>query len=176
MHLSWDELVDYWADEHPDPDAIEAHTMGCVDCTTLSERVAAVTHALGRLVPPFLSTEALAKLRTRGLRIDEAVFQPEDRREVVFPRELDVLIFRLQGLPDDAVRLDFTMFIEGTETRVVELANVPFVQGTALLACQQHYASLPPDVVVSLRATHADGRQTETRYTILHRFESLWTP
>lgn len=170
MHLSWEELVDYWADEHPDPDEIEAHTMGCADCTGLSERVMAVTRALGRLAPPLLSTKVLEKLRARRLRIEESVFQPGDRREVVIPRELDVMVFRLQGVPVDAVRLDFAMTVEETAAPLVQLADVPFAQGAALLACQQHYASLPPDVVISLRATHADGGQSETRYTILHRF------
>ena len=170
MHLSWDELVDYWADEHPDPDAIEAHTMGCAECASLSERVADVAHALGRLAPPLLSTELLGKLHARGLRIGESAFRPGERREVLFPRELDVLVFRLQGVPNDAVRLDFTMSVEGTGAPVVQLADVPFADGAALLACQQHYASLPSDVVVSLQATHRDGRRSETCYTILHRF------
>lgn len=171
MHLSWEELVDYWADEHPDADEVEAHTMSCADCTALSERVVALTRALGRLAPPLLSADVLEKLRARGLRIEESEFHPGDRREVAIPRELDVLVFRLQGVPEDAVRIDLAMTVEETATPLMQLADIPFVRGAALLACQQHYASLPPNVVVSLHATAADGRQSETRYTIRHRFE-----
>ena len=113
-HLGWDELVDYWMDEHPDADAIEAHVMGCSTCTQLSARVVALTRALGTLLPPLVTPGTLAKLAGRGLRVSESVWHPGDRREVVFPADLDVLIHRLEGLPADATRLDFTMFAEST--------------------------------------------------------------
>ncbi|HEX5660172.1 MAG TPA: hypothetical protein VFX59_23420 [Polyangiales bacterium] len=169
-HLSWQALVDYWADDHPDPDAVELHTMGCAECTERSASVGAVARALGKLLPPLLTPGMLSALQARGLRIAQNVFAPGDRREVPFPVDLDVLIHRLEGLADDVVRLDFKMFVESTGAAITALDDVPFVQGAALLACQQHYASLPWDAVVELHATHRDGRKSQTRYTILHRF------
>jgi hypothetical protein len=169
-HPSWQELVDYWADDHPDPDALELHAMGCAACTERSESVGALAQALAKLLPPLLTPGMLAALQARGLRVAQNVFAPGDRREVPFPVDLDVLIHRLEGLPDDVVRLDFRMAVESTGAAITALDDVPFAQGAALLACQRHYASLPWDTVVELHATHRDGRKSHTRYTILHRF------
>lgn len=179
MHLSWEELVDYWADEHadaesdtrPEVEALELHTMSCDVCAQLSARIAAIARALPGLLPPLLSAELLAKLPARGLHVSETALQPGERREVFFPAEVDVLVMRLEGLPPELARLDFQMAQEGTGAPFVQLQDVPFAHGAALLACQQHYASLPPDVVVTLHATDKAGQRSEHRYTILHRFE-----
>ena len=43
-------------------------------------------------------------------------------------------------------------------------------EGAVLVACQRHYASLPPDTVMEV-SIHAPGEAARTAtYTILHQF------
>jgi hypothetical protein len=52
--------------------------------------------------------------------------------------------------------------------------DAPFdrARGEVLVACQQHYASYPPDTVAEVRVHDAEGRERLDTYTILHRYES----
>lgn len=171
-HLSWEQLCDYWAEDAQG--GVEEHLMGCDACTQLSASVAAISEPLRNLVPPLITAATLAKLATRGLCVVENPMLPGDRRDVLFPADADLLIHRLGGLAlADVTRVDFKMWVEETGEVLAAIEAAPFDAraDSVLLVCQQHYASLPPNVVGELAAKHADGSETRSRYTILHRFE-----
>lgn len=170
------DLVDYWAGDLDSDrqDAVEAHLIGCAACTTHSGRIAAITETLRGLIPPIVSTEMLAGLRKRGLSVIENVMRPGDRKDVVFPNDVDVLIHRLSGLPlADAVSVRFRMTAESTGQLMAEIDDVPFdrATGSVLIACQKHYAAMPHDTVAEMRVRDRAGRETVHIFTILHSFE-----
>jgi anti-sigma factor RsiW len=173
--VPWERLVDYWAgDLAPDDEsAIEDHLMGCEACTAASSRVAAVTEAIRAMIPLVVTREMVDALRARGYRVQEGRFAPGDRREVVFPEDVDLMIFHLAGLDLAGVaRLDMTMRSEGSADVLTAVEDAPFDReaGEVLLCCQRHFASFPPDVVAELRLHPAAGEPQLAAYTILHRF------
>lgn len=175
-HLSWELLCDYWAGELTleAEESVEAHTMQCEACAQLSAGLVAVTEPLRTLIPPLISTATLAKLAARGLRVLENPMQPGDRRPVLFPAEMDLMIHRLGGLAlADVTRVDFRLWVEETGDVLAVIEGAPFdvATGSVMLVCQQHYASLPHNVVSQLALQHADGSVTRAEYTILHQFE-----
>lgn len=173
--VAWAELVDYWAGDLPADrqDAIDEHLMGCATCSAESARIAAVTETLRELLPPILSEEMAAALRLRGLRVLENPMQPGERRSVVFPRDVDVLLHRLRLPLDTAASVNFRMLHEASGRVIGQADDVPFdrTTGSVLVACQQHYAAFPPDTVAELRVRSTSGAETIERFTILHVFE-----
>lgn len=175
--LSWAQLVDYWAGDAP-PDQQEAfdeHLMGCAACSAESTRVASITETMRGMLPPIITDELLPILRARGTRVLENPMQPGERKEVLFPNEVDVLIHRLGGLPlAEAASVRFVLLEDGTDRLLVELHDVPFerAKGCVLVACQKHFRGFPEDNVAEIRVRDASGSETVHRFTILHRFES----
>lgn len=175
-HLLFEQLCDYWAGEL-DVDAeerVEAHTMGCEACAQRSSGLLALTEALRMLSPPVIDAAALAKFSARGLRVLENSMQPGERRSVRFPADVDLMVHRLGGLAlADVSQVDFRMRVEETGAVLVVLEAAPFdvATGSVMLLCQQHYATLPPNVVSELELHHANGSVTRTEYTIRHQFE-----
>lgn len=172
--LTWAQLVDYWAGDLPveQQDTIDEHLIGCELCTAESMRVAAVTEAMRSMLPPIVSLELVEKLRQRGLSVLEKPIRPGERKEVLFPNAVDVLIHRLTGLPlEDAVRVDFKFSGEDGEV-LIELNDVPFdrATGSVLIACMKHYPG-PADTVAETRVRDSGGAETVQVFTILHRFE-----
>lgn len=173
--LLWETLVAYWADDLPaaELDATEQHLMACGACNAAAERVAQLTHSLRALLPPLLSPERLEALRQSGLRVHDNPMQPGERRQVVFPTGVDILLHRLGGLDlTDAERVRFRLSDERTGSSLVELPEVPFDRGRGelLLACQLHYAFMPHDTVADLQIERRGGATQLVRYTILHVF------
>ena len=174
--LPWDTLVDYWAGDLDETatDAVEEHLFGCAACTAAAARVAAVTEALRSALPPIVSRARVEQLRARGVRVRENAFAPGQREQVLFTRDADLLIHRLEGLDlTRADRVDFRITAESTGELIAAVDAVPFdaAAGALLVACQRHYAALPADTVMSV-AVHAPGLPPATAtYTILHRFE-----
>lgn len=166
-------LVDYWAGDLSDAevDAIDEHLMGCGACTASSARIAAISAALRENVPMIVRAGDLARLSARGLRIVENTFHPGDRREVVFPSDVDLLVHRLAGLDlTHASRVSFSMTVEGTGQVLGGAEDVPFDQdaGAVLVACQRHYAHMPPDNVATISVHAHDGSRRDYRYTLMH--------
>jgi anti-sigma factor RsiW len=173
--LGWEHLVAYWAgDVSPADEALlEEHLMGCADCSVTSARVAAITEALRKLIPPIVTRDLVEQLRAKGLRIRESSFVPGDRREEYFTSDVDVLIFRLGGLDlARAARIEFSLRDEGSGALLTTMDAAPFDVGAdaLLLCCQRHYASLPPDVIAEVRVFLRDGGQSVATYAIQHRF------
>jgi hypothetical protein len=174
--LSWDELVAYWAGDLGDDAtaAADEHLMGCASCSAQSARVAQVTETLRAAIPPLLTRAALDHLAAKGLRIREMPFVPGERKEGRFPRDCDLLIFRLGGLDlTAATRVAFRLRTEGLPDAIVETEDAPFDRhtGEVLLACQRHYAGLPPNAVAEVHVRDAAGREQSAEYTIEHVFE-----
>lgn len=176
MHpITWAVWVDYWAGElAPDVEhAIEEHLMACEECTRVSARVAGITEALRAAPPPVISAAQAAKLAAEGRIIVNNDMQPGERRDVVFPREADLLLHRLGGLPlADASAVSFRMLALSSGEVLVALDDVPFErdQGRVLVACQKHYAAMPPDTVAEITVRDHAGAEHVTTYTIVHRF------
>jgi Putative zinc-finger len=176
--LSFETLVAYWAgDLSPEEtDAVDAHAMGCATCTTASERVAAITEAIRTALPPVISTRELASLRARGLRVEENRIFPGQRVPVVFRGDLDLLIHRLGGLDlSRAERVHVTASAEETGQILSETPRAPFdaASGEVLIACQRHFAALPPNIVFDVAVIEAGGARASTRYAVPHSFEPV---
>jgi hypothetical protein len=174
--VDWSTLVDYWAGElSPEQQqALEEHLFGCESCSERSASVASITESFRGMLPPVVTPELVAGLRQRGMSIVENHFSPGERKEVEFPAGVELLIHRLCGLPlEGATRVSFSLHVEGDPQRVlVAQDDVPFdrASGSVLVACQQHYASMPPDTVAELWV-HGQGESPRRlQFTILHRW------
>ncbi len=172
--ISWADLVSYWADDlaPAQSESIEEHLMGCESCSAESARVSAVAEAVRGLIPPVVSRAALVRLRARGMRIAENSFAP-GQQSVVFPREVDLLVHRLAGFDlSTAERVRVAVRIESTGALLVDDPNAQFdAQDGVLIACQKHFADLPPDVLFEVTAVEASGLERTARYLIPHTFE-----
>lgn len=175
--ISWEVLVDYWADGlAPDEvDQVDEHLMGCGTCSASSARIGAIAQAVRALIPPIVSREQLEVLRARGLRIAENPFSPGQRKQAVFASETDLLVHRLGGL--DLARADNVRVIVRVEETGEVLAddpNAPFDRdaGEVIIACQRHYAAYPRNIVFEVRARGPSGSEQVAAYAIPHVFES----
>lgn len=170
--LTWEELVAYWAaDLTPaDQDRADEHLLGCSACTAEAARVFAVVQALREVIPPVVTRRMLESLRARGLKIEENTFAPGDRREALFSKGLDLLVHRLSGFElSGAQHVNVTLRVENSDQVLAEIPNAPFdARDGVLIACQRHYANLPPDVVFEVSGLDASGAERHARYTILH--------
>ncbi|HTA88690.1 MAG TPA: hypothetical protein VK745_03920 [Polyangiaceae bacterium] len=164
----------YWANDLAlaQAEGIEEHLMGCESCSAESARVSAVAEGVRGLIPPVVSRAALGQLRARGVRIAENTFAP-GHQPVVFPRGVDLLVHRLAGFDlSKAERVRVAVRIESTGALLVEDPNAPFdAQDGVLIACQKHFAELPPDVLFEVTAIEATGAERTARYSIPHAFE-----
>jgi hypothetical protein len=172
--ISWADLVSYWADDLalPQAEGIEEHLMGCASCSAESARVSAVVEGLRGLIPPVVSRAALGRLQARGMRIAENSFTP-GQQAVTFPRDVDLLVHRLAGFDlSKAERVRVAVRIESTGALLVEDLDAPFdAKDGVLIACQKHFADLPPDVLFEVTAIEAAGAERTARYFIPHTFE-----
>lgn len=170
-------LVDYWAGdlETAEVDAIDEHLLGCAHCTGESVSVARLVTALRGAIPPIVSAEQLRELAARGLAIVTNDFTPGERKEVVFARGVDLLVHRLGGLAlADATSVSVEVTVESTHALLMRDDGVPFdrERGEVLIACQRHFASMPPDVVFEVSVHRASGAVTRTRYAVPHVFDA----
>lgn len=88
--------------------------------------------------------------------------------------DADLLLHRLGGLAlDDAARVSFRMLVESTGEELVAQDAVPFERdaGRVLVACQKHYAVMPPDTLAEVTVHPASGPTRTSTFTILHRFD-----
>jgi anti-sigma factor RsiW len=173
--IPWEDLVAYWADdlEPADLDRVEEHLMGCAGCSVTSASVAAIAGALRAMIPPIISTTRLAELRALGLRVVENPMSPGQRKPVIFGTQIDLLVHRLAGLDlSSAEHVRVTISIESTGAVVRDDPDVPFdrAAGAVLIACQRHFAALPPDIVFEVRARGPLGEEPVARYEVPHTF------
>jgi hypothetical protein len=169
------ELVAYWAGDlaADEVDRLDEHLLSCSACTAESARVAAVAQALRSFIPPVISREMLSTLRARGTRLVEHTFLPGERQSVVFRSDLELLIHRLAGLDlAQAVRVGISIRAESTGQVMMEDPDIPFdAQDGVLIACQRHFAAMPPDVLFEVHAVSASGAEQSAVYLVPHVFE-----
>jgi hypothetical protein len=174
--IGWETFVAYFAGDLPSAieAATEEHLMGCSGCAALGDRVASVTEAIRRTLPPVVGPEDLARLRARGARLKENPVQPGERSSAVFSRDVDVLLHRLGGLDlKNADRVALRLRPEGSDQHFLALPSVPFdaTSSEVVIACSPHYAVFPPNIVAELDI-HRGDVVTSVAYTLRHRFEA----
>jgi hypothetical protein len=150
-------LVDYWASDLDPAESqrVEEHLFACAACSAELERVARVVQALRTEIPAVVAASDMQALRARGLVVEENAFKPGTRREVTFRPGVDVLIHRLQGMDlGRAERVHVSVHVESTGEVILEDPFAPFdrERGEVLIACQRHFAGLPPDIAFVVRA------------------------
>ena len=171
-----EEIVAYWADDLAieEVDRLDEHFMGCAACAEASARIAVLAEAMRTIIPPIVDHAALAALRARGYRIRENPLTPGERKPAVFEAETDLLVHKLAGLDlTEATSVALLMTVEETGDVLLDDPSVPFDRdsGELLLACQRHFASLPPNIVVHVRVRGASGSEVGSHYPIPHIFE-----
>lgn len=174
--IAFEVLVDYWAGELADDevDRIDAHVMGCPFCAAESESVERIAAACRFRIPPVISAEQLAALQREGVVVVANAFAPGERKEVHFEPHVDVLVHRLGGLAlDRATRVRLVVRSESNDQVMLEDDFVPFdrARGEVLIACQRHFAAMPPDVVFEVFAHDDTGGVSTARYLVPHVFD-----
>lgn len=174
--LSFETLVAYWAGELPsdETDAVDAHVMGCAACTRTSERVALITEGIRATISPCISRRALDALRARGLRVEENLVRPGERRPLTFRTDVDLLVHRLGGMDlSHTERVHVRVSVEETGALINENPAAPFdaAAGEVLIACQHHFSALPPNIVFEVSTVAAGASKVAATYTIAHHFE-----
>jgi hypothetical protein len=173
--LAWEQLIDYWAGDldGAETDRIDEHLFGCAACSAESARVARIVQAFRDALPSVVSAEQVGALRARGLVVEENHFAPGQRQEVGFEPHVDILLHRLGGLDLARVeRVQVTVRAESTQEVLAEDHFAPFdrERGEVLIACQRHFANLPPDIVFDVRAHEASGAQSLATFSVPHIF------
>jgi hypothetical protein len=147
--------------------------MGCAACTAASAGIAAIASGIRAMIPPFVTASIVAELRAKGLRIEENAVLPGDRHELVFRPGVDILLHRLGGLDlADVERVDVRILVERSGELLFLAPAAPFdaTSGEILVACQRHFAALPPDVVFEVRARTRSGGERVTSFLVPHVF------
>lgn len=171
-HLTPAQLVEYWTKEGGDP-AVEDHVFECEACTLEMERIQRVVSVFRDSLPPVITREQLAELRTTGLAIEDHAFVPGETRAVTFDPKLDLLVHHLGGLSlADASRVGVTVRSPATGMVMHEDPFAPFdrERGEVLIACQKHFAVFPRDVVFDVRVYRDAGEPQLATYSIPHEF------
>jgi hypothetical protein len=166
-------FVAYWSGDLDvvESDALEAHVFGCATCTSMSERIAAITEKVRSLEPVVISAARLDELRAAGRVIDDNFVAPGQRNHVVFAAQ-EMIVHHLGGL--DLAGVDRVSVVvrnaDGNEW-IAEYSSVPYVSsGEVLIACQRHFAVFPPDIAFEV-TTHAAGeKRRTTRYAVEHEW------
>jgi hypothetical protein len=174
--ITWETFVAYFAGDLPSAieAATEEHLMGCSACAALGDRVASITEAIRRTLPPVVGPEDLARLRARGARLKENPVQPGERSSAVFSQDVDVLLHQLGGLDlTNAERVALRIRPEESDEHFFAADSVPFdpASSQVVIACSPHYAVFPPNIVAEIHVHRGDA-VTRHAYTLRHRFEA----
>lgn len=174
LSISAEQLARFWLDEISEEEAIdlEDHVFQCDACDASLRRFAAigqgirVSHAMERL-PPLLTSEQLAALRARGMRLEVEHLSPGAVSKRLVDPSLDGLVWVLHADLSAAARVDLEICSpEGL--RLVLLPGAPLDRetGGVILACARHTAEVVPESCIRLR----DGQQGTllAEYRLMH--------
>jgi hypothetical protein len=131
-----------------------------------------VTETIRALIPPVFDRAMLASLRARGLRLRDNRVQAGTPNDALFGNDIDLLIHHLGGIDlADATDVSVRVSVEQTGEVLAEFPSAAFDPdaGEVLVACQRHFAALPPDTVMDVRVRRPSSEDT-TRFVIRHRF------
>jgi hypothetical protein len=105
-------------------------------------------------------------LRARGYIVEDNVVLPDVRNHVTFTKQ-DFIIHRLRGLSlAEAQHVSVRVEAEESGEVLVDLPSVPFERDEVLIACQRHFASFPPNIVVVVKS----DVEAEKRFYVGHTF------
>ncbi|HTM43602.1 MAG TPA: zf-HC2 domain-containing protein [Polyangiaceae bacterium] len=173
--MSHEQLVRYWAHDLTDEeaDAIDEHLFECVHCFETAGQVAALATGVREALPPVATERDVERARKLGSNVAVNTFTPEQAKEAWFHKDTDVLVHRLQLPPAVQVAKASVQFTTLDGTPLLRFDDVPCEDRAVLITCQRHYSSLfpSPDNHLIVETTDASGKQTATRFTVLHRFE-----
>ena len=148
---------------------ISEHAFGCDRCAREFERVARLIEGLREVIPFVISHAQRDKLVAAGTRVRVTNVPLSTAPHALFSADVDLLVHALQMDLAKADRVDVDVRGPNGEPGAL-LENVPFdrTAGEVLIACQRHFASLPPDTRFEV-TVHA-ATVTNVAYTILHQF------
>ena len=172
--IPFETLVAYWCGDLDanESDDLEAHVFSCASCTTLSERIAAVTEKMRSVEPAMITSERLAELRAAGRRIDDNFVAPGERKSVLVS-EQEMSIHHLGGLDCAGVdRVGVLVRSHGTGQIVTEYPSAPFdaKTGEVLIACQRHFSMFPPDIEFEVTTFARGAPKKVTSYIVDHQW------
>ncbi len=173
--VSDERWVSYWASDLTADEvaAIDDQLFACDGCAADGQRMSIIVQAFRSMIPPVISTEQLAALRLKGHVIRDNDFSPDVRRSVMFDHDAELLVHHLGGLElADAERVEVIIRSESAGT-MFEEPFAPFdrERGEVLIACQRHFAALPPDVAFDVRVHRRGSTQsTVASYFTPHVF------
>lgn len=167
------ELVhDYFAEELDSAEqaALEDHVFSCDACAGAFDRAAAFALGLRSLIPPVISHQKLESLRRMGQQIRVTRVEPERPVDVLFARELSLLVHALHADLERAERVDLEILDAHGQT-IVGIEGVPFdrASGEVLIACQRHYQHAFPEVGTFRLSTLESGEHKRAfEYVVNH--------
>ena len=173
--VSRERWVSYWVNDllADEIAAVDDQLFACDGCAADGQRMSNIVQAFRSMIPPVISTDEAAVLRSQGQVIRENDFSPGVRTTVLFDRDAELLIHHLRGLElVDAERVEVIVRSETAGT-LFEEPFAPFdrQRGEVLIACQRHFAALPPDVAFDVRVYRKGGTPpTMSTYLIPHLF------
>jgi hypothetical protein len=177
--IAFPTLVALWTHELSDEEAaaVDEHLFGCDACAAASEQLGAMLSSMGGLVPPVLTAAQRDAYLAAGKKLVEITFDPGQRGEAFFARELDLMVLRLRGDVATAERVDLEI-LDGNGQTFIALEHVPFdaSRGEVLVACQQHFRYMDDGFVgePEFRLTAHEGGTSRRvgSYIIKH----VWPP
>jgi hypothetical protein len=168
-------LGDYFAgDLSPErANRVEDHVFNCDACGRAFDRIGAIAQALREQMPVAISRERLDQLSATGMRIRQAPVVAGTPVEVVFARDLDLLVPTLLADLTGVRRLGIELSVPDGPP-IVSIDDIPFdrERGEVLIACQRHYMDAFPRLVTfRLFAVSDEGTDPIGEYVINHLVE-----
>jgi hypothetical protein len=172
--LTDEQLVAYWADDvdAAELERIEEHLFACASCVARAARVQRIAAFFRSSLPSVIGSADVDALRAAGKTVVENTFAAGQRTHVRFESRYDLMIHHLAGLDLSTVdRVDVIVRSESGPT-ISEDFCAPFdrERGEVLIACQRHYAVLPPDIVIDVRVHRPSAPVATATYFLPHEF------
>jgi hypothetical protein len=173
-HLARQQLAAYWLGDLEDPEQaqLEEHVFECQVCAVESERMAALTRALGELLPSVITGARLGRLRGAVPALKELRVAPGGHGTVEFGPDDNTFVITLAAEVGDLSHVEFS--IERPDgTPLVEMQGAPVdpLVGGVHVVCRRHFieGGFPKQVQMRLRA----GRNGQTEELGLYRIDHV---
>jgi hypothetical protein len=172
-HLAPQQFAAYWLGDLGDADQaqLEEHVFDCGQCAAESERMAALTQALGELLPSVISARRLGRLRSEVPALKQLRVAPGGHGTVEFGPGEKSFVITLAAELSDLTYVEFS--IERPDgTPLVELQGAPVdpLSGGVHVVCQRHFieGGFPKQVQMRLRASRNGQTEDLGLYRIDH--------
>jgi hypothetical protein len=167
-------IVDHVAgDAGADGELVEAHLMGCAACAVEAEQIVRIARALATALPPVVSA-AQAALRAGGLVLEDNAFAPGTRTPVVFRAGIDLMIHTSAASSSRAPGACTSPCASRAAARssptTTSRRSIP-ASDEIRIACQRHFASLPPGIRFDVRVHEAGAPPQVATYLLPRTFD-----